>query len=105
MLLTGIDLIRGGRPDPARVRPGAARAEVEAIIAVAAGSEAESLIAEREIDLDENALILGRTVPVEGRARANAGGRAVPSSTLAELSAGLIAVHTAVVDVPVVVQM
>ncbi len=93
MLLTGIDLIRGGRPDPSRVRPGAARAEVEAVIAVPAAGEVAALVAELELELDEGALILGRTVPVEGRARALAGGRAVPSSTLNDLAAGLIAVH------------
>jgi len=93
MLLTGIDLIRGGRPDATRVRPGAARAHVEAVIAVPLNGEVATIVAELEIELDDDALILGRTVPAEGRARALAGGRAVPSSTLSDLTAGLIAVH------------
>ena len=93
MLLTGLDLVRGGRSDPARVRPGAERAQVEAFWSIGDAPELRARLDELEIDVDDDTLIVARTVPAEGRGRAFLGARAMPSSALAEVAGFLVAVH------------
>ena len=93
MLLTGLGLMLGGKADAGRVRPGAARSEVEAVVGVPASAELLDRLAELEVPLDEGALIISRTVPVEGRGRSRLGGRSVPSAVLAELAPHLVSVH------------
>jgi len=93
MVLTGLGLLMGRRADPALVRPGATQGEVEGILS----AQDEEGLARRAAasggSLDEGALLLGRTVPVTGRARAHLGGRAVPAATLAEATEEYVTVH------------
>ena len=93
MLLTGLGLLLGGRGDPALVRAGHDRAEVDGRLLLAAGHPALQRTVEAGGDLDDGALLLGRTLAAEGRSRAFAGGRSVPVSVLAELAESLVAVH------------
>ena len=44
-------------------------------------------------ELDDDVLVLARTVSSEGRSRAHLGGRSVPAGTLAELAESCLAVH------------
>lgn len=91
MVLTGLDLLLGGRGDPAVVRTGTDRAVVEGTFVVADG------VARRVEDaggtLDDDALLLARTLPAQGRSRSFAGGRSVPQAFLGELAADLVTVH------------
>jgi DNA repair protein RecN (Recombination protein N) len=93
MVVTALGLLFGGRADPARVRPGAARAAVEGRLLVSAKVARE--IEEAGGDLDDNGstLVLSRSVSAEGRSRAFAGGHAVPVSLLQVLADDLVAVH------------
>jgi DNA repair protein RecN (Recombination protein N) len=93
MLLTGLNLLFGGRADAALVRPGHDRAEVDGRLVL----PVEHAAVQRAVDaggvLDDDALLLSRTVASEGRSRAFAGGRGVPVSMLAELAESVVAVH------------
>jgi len=95
MVVSGLGLLFGGRADPARVRPGADRANVEGRLSVAADGPVARQVNDAGGDLDDEggALILSRSVSAEGRSRAYAGGRSVPVSLLTYLADDLVAVH------------
>lgn len=93
MVLTGLDLLLGGKADPAAVRAGQARAAVEGRIGLLPGAARERVEeAGAELD-DDGSLVLLRTVAAEGRSRAHLGGRSVPHAVLAELAEDLVTVH------------
>jgi DNA repair protein RecN (Recombination protein N) len=93
MVVTALGLLFGGKADPARVRPGAARAAVEGRLLVS--PQVARQVEEVGGDLDDggSTLVLSRTVSGEGRSRAFAGGRSVPVSLLQVLADELVAVH------------
>ena len=95
MVVSGLGLLFGGRADPARVRPGAERANVEGRLSVDADGTVARQVDEAGGDLDDDGgtLILSRSVSAEGRSRAHAGGRSVPVSLLTYLADDLVAVH------------
>jgi DNA repair protein RecN (Recombination protein N) len=95
MVVSGLGLLFGGRADPARVRPGAARASVEGRLRIDPGGEVARQVSEAGGDLDDDGstLILSRSVSAEGRSRAYAGGRSVPVSLLTCLAEDLVALH------------
>ena len=77
MVVTGLGLLFGGRADAGRVRAEPGRAVVEGRLRLPADSPA---LAARVVDAggeldDDGALLLSRTVTVEGRSRAHVGGR------------------------------
>lgn len=99
MVLTGLNLLLGGKADPATVRTGGASAAVEGRVLLPAGSPvlARAIEAGAELD-DDGALVLVRTVSAStpdspGRSRAYLGGRSVPQGLLAELADALVTVH------------
>lgn len=89
MVMTALDLLFGGKANPALIRVGAERAEVEAGIRILETSEA---LAALEAELDDGTLIVGRSVGAQ-RSRAWLAGRGVPASTLAELGDDLVVRH------------
>jgi len=93
MVLTGLGLLLGGRADAALVRAGHDRAEVEGRLRV----DPQGPVADRAVDagaaLDEETLLVARSVSVEGRSRAHVGGRSVPIGLLGELADDLVTVH------------
>ncbi len=95
MVVSGLGLLFGGRADPARVRPGADRANVEGRLSVEADGPVARHVTDAGGDLDDGGgtLILSRSVSAEGRSRAYAGGRSVPVSLLTYLADDLVAVH------------
>jgi DNA repair protein RecN (Recombination protein N) len=93
MVVTALGLLFGGRADPARVRPGAARAAVEGRLLVTPEVAREVEDAGGDLDEDGSVLVLSRSVSAEGRSRAFAGGRSVPVSLLQVLADDLVAVH------------
>lgn len=76
MLVEALGLLAGGRADPARVRPGAEEAVVEALFVVG----------------DEE-VVVRRVVPASGRSRAYLNGELSTAPALAELLGGLVEVH------------
>ena len=93
MVVTALGLLFGGRADPARVRPGAARASVEGRLLVSPEVAREVEDAGGDLDDNGSSLVLSRSVSAEGRSRAFAGGHSVPVSLLQVLADDLVAVH------------
>ncbi|MCF2531914.1 DNA repair protein RecN [Yinghuangia soli] len=93
MVVTGLGLLFGGRADAGLVRTGQGRAVVEGRVRLSADAPAAVRAAEAGAELDEDALLLSRTVSAEGRSRAHVGGRAAPVGLLTDLAEELIAVH------------
>jgi DNA repair protein RecN (Recombination protein N) len=93
MVVTGLGLLLGARADAGAVRTGAKSAIVEGLLRV----DPDGPVAERARDaggeLDDDTLVVSRTVTAEGRSRAHLGGRSVPVGLLAELAPELVAVH------------
>lgn len=93
MVLTSLGLLLGERAEASIVRTGAERAVVEGAFAVDPDSRAAERVRSAGGDLDEDLLLVSRTVPSEGRSRAHLGGRSVPSSVLSEVGGHLVSVH------------
>jgi len=90
MVLTGLDLVLGGKADAAVVRGD--KAEVDARF-INPKPQVVARVEQAGGELDDDAVLIARTVAREGRSRAFLGGRAVPVSVLTELSDELVAVH------------
>jgi DNA repair protein RecN (Recombination protein N) len=93
MVVSALGLLLGARADSSAVRQGAPRARVEGRVRVDPGSSVAGRAIEAGSDLDDDSLILARTVTAEGRSRASAGGAAVPATLLSSLAADLVVVH------------
>ena len=93
MVVTALGLLRGERADPGLVRHGDDSGRVEARVDVSDRPDVAALVADSGGELDDGVLLLGRTVPAQGRSRAYAGGCAVPAASLERLGAELVAVH------------
>lgn len=93
MLLTGLDLLLGGKADPDRVRTGTDRALAEGRFALASGSPVADRVEDAGGTLDDDgSLVILRTITA-GRSRAHLGGRSVPQGILADLAEHLVTVH------------
>ena len=90
MVLTGLDLVLGGKADAAVVRGD--KAEVDGRF-LSPSPEVIDRVEQAGGELDDGVLLIGRSVAREGRSRSFVGGRAVPVSVLSELSESLVAVH------------
>jgi DNA repair protein RecN (Recombination protein N) len=121
MVVTGLELLFGGRAETTRIRPGADRATVEGRVLISATGAAARRAEEAGAQLDPaqpdgrgNAraeLLIARVVaaqpgqaaqpqqgagdaaPIPARSRAHLGGHAVPIAVLAELGDDLVAMH------------
>jgi DNA repair protein RecN (Recombination protein N) len=94
MVVTGLQLLAGGRADASRVRRGAERAVVEGRFRSPEGSPAAKLASEVGARIDEDgSLIASRTLTPDSRSRAYLGGRSVPAGVLADLADGMLALH------------
>lgn len=99
MVLTALNLLLGGKADPATVRVGSTSAAVEGRVVLAAGGAALERATEAGAELDDDgSLVILRTVGAgtdgtAGRSRAYVGGRSVPQGLLAELADELVTVH------------
>ena len=91
ILIDALALVLGRRAHPADVRPGAARAYVEAVFDSTPG-QAVAALDQYGVEVDES-LILSREVRGAGRSTARVNGRAVPVRALAELGRTLVDVH------------
>ena len=93
ILLDALGLSVGARADAGLVRNGAPQATVTAIFDVRPRHVARTILAESEIDDQEDALILRRTLGSDGRSRAYVNDRPVSVATLRRLGESLLEVH------------
>lgn len=93
MVVAGLTLLFGARADTTQVSRGAVAADVEGTLLVEPDGRAAARCEEAGGSVDGDRLILSRTVSVEGRSRATAGGRSVPVGVLADIAETELAVH------------
>ncbi|MGN6612651.1 MAG: DNA repair protein RecN, partial [Angustibacter sp.] len=93
MVVTGLGLLLGARADAGAVRTGATQAVVEGRVVVDPAGAVARAAEDAGAELDDDVLLLARTVTSAGRSRAHAGGRAVPVGVLGELASELVTVH------------
>ncbi len=91
MVLTALSLVLGGKVDSSLVRKGRDRLVASATFRIQ--PKFEEFADSKGAATEDGALILSRTLNMEGKSRAFAGGVSVPASVLAELGEELIEIH------------
>ncbi len=91
MVLTALSLVLGGKSDSSLVRQGQERLIASASFRVP--MELKQRAQEIGADLDDDLLILTRSVNSQSKSKSSAGGLAVPTGVLAELGDELIEIH------------
>ena len=93
ILLDALGLSIGARAEAGLVRAGSSQASVSATFQVAAGHAAYGILAESEIDAEDDVIILRRTLGLDGRRRAYVNDYPVSVSMLRRLGETLLEVH------------
>ncbi|MGA0865954.1 MAG: DNA repair protein RecN [Candidatus Nanopelagicaceae bacterium] len=95
MVLTGLNLIAGGRSDIDLVRRGSERLSASLIISLdqAISGDLGNLINEHSPEIDENSLILQRSVSSDGRSKAVIGSNPATLSLLQRFADELFVIH------------
>jgi len=93
ILLDSLGLATGARADAKLVRHGSEQATVSAVFELPAGHQALQTLAEHELGIDGEPLILRRTLSADGRSRAFINDQPVSVSLLKEIGASLVEVH------------
>ena len=91
MLLTALSLVLGGKADAQLVRSGADRAAAAASFAPTA--QADALLLTMDIEKDDAAIILGRSLNPDGRSKGVLNGAPATGAQLAQVGAHLISIH------------
>ncbi len=92
MVVTGVNMLLGGRADSGLVRHGVRRARVEG----RATNVPKSIVQQAEDrggEMDDEELLIARELSSEGRSRAFLGGASVPVSVLGDVTGDLVAIH------------
>lgn len=97
-LLSGLKLIQGTRAESSRVREGQSRAFVEGIFDFSELEDADRAAIKAAIDdvggdIENEEVVVSRSVSSKGRSRAHVGGRTVTAGRLAELVDNLLVIH------------
>lgn len=91
MILTALSLVLGGRAEASLVRQGKER------LIVSASFQVDQVIADDVIErggaIEGSQLILSRSLSLDGKSKASAGGITVPASVLASLAENLVEIH------------
>jgi len=93
MIVTALGLLLGGRADTGAVRTGARTARIEGIVHAAGLAAFAAAVEDAGGEVEDDRVLLARTISAEGRSRAYVGGASVPVSGLAAVSESLVAVH------------
>ena len=91
MILTALALVLGGKSDSALVRHGSDRLIASATFSVT--KDLSPIIDEVGAELDDDSLIISRTVNADGKSKAVCGGVNVPAGTLSSIGESLIEIH------------
>jgi DNA repair protein RecN (Recombination protein N) len=91
MILTALSLVLGGKSDSALVRHGSDRQVASATFSVP--KSLHSNLEEVGAVIEDNSLIITRTVNGDGKSKAICGGATVPAATLSALADSLIEIH------------
>jgi DNA repair protein RecN (Recombination protein N) len=91
MILTALALVLGGKSDSALVRHGSDRLVASATFSVT--KDLAPIIDEVGAELNDDSLIISRTVNADGKSKAVCGGVNVPAGTLSSIGESLIEIH------------
>ena len=91
MVLTALQLILGGKADAKLVRNGSDRLLVAAEFEVS--GKISEIVEELGGSVEDNILLITRTVTSDGKSKASLGGAPVPAATLASIGEELIEIH------------
>jgi DNA repair protein RecN (Recombination protein N) len=93
MVVTALGLLLGGRADTGAVRSGSRAARVEGVVSAASLPGFRTAVEDLGGEVEDDRVLLARTISGEGRSRAFVGGASVPASQLADVAEPLVAVH------------
>ncbi len=94
IVVGALNLVLGARASSGIVRDGAKRAKIDAIFRIRENGHAvRAVLAEHELETDDDELILTRTIGADGRSRAYVGGQVVPLTVLAQIGDELVDLH------------
>ena len=95
MVVTALSLIAGGKTDSDLVRLGCERLSVAGTFSLPERptTNLESLLSEHDPEIEDNSIILTRTITREGKSKASLSGAPTTSSTLATFANELIEIH------------
>lgn len=95
MILSGLELLRGARVDSGQLRNSDAGAEVDAVVGIddSCRPAVANALDEFAVPIEDEAVVIRRTVSQQGRSRAHVAGRPAPVSLLTDLWQHLLAVH------------
>lgn len=93
MFVSALNLLTGTRAETQAVRTDASKAVVEGIFSVDSQPEVVDRVEDAGGSVDDGELVVTRTIPTSGRARATAGGRTVPIAVLSQVGEKLVSMH------------
>lgn len=93
IMIDALMLALGERADTSVIRVGAEKCDISACFQIDPHSEPALWLAEQEISLADNELILRRTIHVEGRSKSYINGQPFPLQKIKELSEMLVDIH------------
>jgi DNA repair protein RecN (Recombination protein N) len=96
MIVSGIDLLLGGKADAGAVRTGAERARVEGVFRLdpdRRDGHLGSAVVETGAQIEDDELLISRHVTATGRSRAYLGGAQVTATLCGEIAGELVTVH------------
>ncbi len=93
IMIDALILLLGGRADPSVIRLGANKCEIIATFWIADAIEPLSWIAKHDLDIEDNTVILKRTIFLEGRSKCYINGQPFAVQKIKELGAMLVHIH------------
>jgi DNA repair protein RecN (Recombination protein N) len=94
IVLGALNLVLGARASAGIVREGAKRAKIDAIFRLGPDAkEVRTVLSEHDLELEDDELMLTRTIGADGRSRAYVAGQVVPLTVLAAIGDELVDLH------------
>lgn len=93
IVVGSLDLVLGGRADKERIAGGAERGQVEALFDISGMPRVKALLAEMDIEVEDDLLPLMRELGRNGRSVSRVAGVVVPLSQLRSITALLVDLH------------
>jgi DNA repair protein RecN (Recombination protein N) len=93
MVVTGLKLLSGSRADAQRVRAGTDRATVDGVFLAEQDTKLEGIIEDVGGYVEDDEVVVSRSVNASGRSRAHLAGRTVAAGVLADVTSRLLTIH------------